>query len=138
MKINKKLFISSACLVVLFAFTITPVFATTVGADFGFDDMTSAGVKLGTKDLKGSVMGIINLLMGFLGIIAIIIILVGGFKYMTAMGSDDKIGEAKKLIIAGIVGLCIILGSYSIAYFVVESMITATTSTTTTTTVVGE
>lgn len=134
MKINKKLFISSACLVVLFAFTITPVFATTtVGADFGFNDMTSAGVKLGTRDLKGSVMGIINLLMGFLGIIAIIIILVGGFKYMTAMGSDDKIGEAKKLIIAGIVGLCIILGSYSIAYFVVESMITATTTPTTTT-----
>ena len=64
--------------------------------------------------------------MGFLGIVAIIIILAGGFKWMTAMGSEDKIGEARKLIIAGIVGLGIILSSYAIAYFVLTQLMTAT------------
>ena len=81
----------------------------------------------GTQDLRATIMLVINIIMGFLGIIAVIIILTGGFKWMTAGGNEEKVAEAKKLIIAGIVGLAIILGAYSIAAFVVSSLVNATT-----------
>lgn len=119
MKINKKLLASSVCLVALFAFAASPVFA-----QYGFEYGTQ--LNMGTRDLRSSIMQVINILMGFLGIIAIIIILAGGFKWMTAMGSEDKVGEARKLIVAGIVGLGIILSSYAIAYFVLTSLLAAT------------
>ena len=39
---------------------------------------------------------------------------------MTAGGNEDKIGEAKSLIIAGIVGLIIILAAFAIVTFVID------------------
>jgi hypothetical protein len=53
----------------------------------------------------------------------------GGFKWMTAGGNEDKVGEAKKLIVAGIIGLVIILGSFAIATFVLTQLTAATTGT---------
>ena len=85
-----------------------------------------ASMGLGSKDLKTMVGSIINVLLGFLGIIAVVIILLGGFKWMTAAGNDDKIGEAKKLLGAGVVGLIIILAAYAIASFVITNIQEAT------------
>jgi hypothetical protein len=45
---------------------------------------------------------------------------------MTAMGSEDKIGEAKKLMGAGVVGIIIILSAWGIAKFVLEKAVDVT------------
>ena len=74
---------------------------------------------------------VIRIALGFLGIIAVIIILLGGFKWMTAGGNEDKVGEAKKLITAGVIGLVIIISAFAIATFVLDSLITATSNTVT-------
>ena len=63
---------------------------------------------------------IINVALGFLGIIAVVIVLMGGFKYMISGGNEEKVGEAKKLIVSGIIGLAIILsawGNYELRNF---------------------
>lgn len=83
-------------------------------------------INLGTQDLRITVANIINVAMGLLGIVAVCIILLGGFKWMTAGGSEDKVKEAKKLIVAGVVGLAIILCAFAIANFVVGSLMSAT------------
>ena len=83
---------------------------------------------LGDKDLEEGLGELINVALGFLGIVAVIIILFGGFKWMTAGGNDEKVAEAKRLIIAGIIGLAIILSAYAITKFVLESLIDATTN----------
>ena len=92
--------------------------------DFGVNDLNA--VNLGTKPLKDTIADILNVLLGFLGIIAVVIILLGGFKWMTAGGEEEKVGEAKKLISAGIVGLVVILSAYAIARFVITNLTTAT------------
>ena len=82
---------------------------------------------LGTNiELIGTVARIINILLGFLGVIAVILVLWGGFKWMTAAGDEGKIGEAKKLMGAGVVGLVIILAAYAITAFVVNQLVNAT------------
>ena len=55
-----------------------------------------------------------------------VIILLGGFKWMTAVGNDDKVKVAKKLMFSGLFGLVIVISAYAIAEFVIESIITAT------------
>ena len=81
---------------------------------------------LGERDPRGIAANVIKVALGFLGIIAVIIILLGGFKWMTAGGNEDKVGEAKKLITAGIIGLVIILAAFAIATFALDALITAT------------
>ncbi|PIT90760.1 MAG: hypothetical protein COU22_00405 [Candidatus Komeilibacteria bacterium CG10_big_fil_rev_8_21_14_0_10_41_13] len=92
--------------------------------DLGLNYATEIG--LGTRDVRAMVSTIINVLLGFLGIIAVVIILLGGFKWMTAGGNDEKTGEARKLIGAGVVGLIIILAAYAIASFVIDQIAAST------------
>src|SRR3989344_4862370 len=93
-------------------------------ASLGIEGGGSTG--LGSRDLKETITSVLNVLLGFLGIIAVVVILLGGFKWMTAMGNEDKVGEAKKLIGAGIVGLVIILAAYAIATYVINTISEAT------------
>ncbi len=65
---------------------------------------------------------VIQVIMTFLGIVAVVVILLGGFKWMTAAGSEDKVDEAKKLIRAGIIGLVIIIAAWAIASWVIDQM----------------
>jgi hypothetical protein len=52
--------------------------------------------------------------------------LAGGFEWMTAGGNEEKTTEARKRIIAGVIGLAIILSAYAIAQFVLRSLSAAT------------
>ena len=85
-------------------------------------------VGLSGGDVRVTIARIIRVAMGLLGIIAVVIILIGGFTWMTAGGNDEKVGEAKKWIFSGIIGLAIILSAYGIATFVINSLVTATTA----------
>ncbi|MFZ6015552.1 MAG: pilin [Patescibacteria group bacterium] len=78
------------------------------------------------SDLRATVANIINVALGFLGIIAVIIVLIGGFKYMIAGGDESKTKEARGWIISGIIGLAIILSGWAITSFVISQLITAT------------
>lgn len=106
-----------------------PVSAQALTGDelFGGAGKTGAGwageAGLGTSDLLGTVTSIIRVALGFLGVIAVVIILLGGFKWMTSQGDPGKTGEAKKLIFAGLIGLVIVLSAYAIATFVINNII---------------
>jgi len=76
----------------------------------------------GTRNIGDTIAGVINVVLGFLGIIATGIILLGGFKWMTSQGNSDKVDEAKKLIGAGVVGLAIVLVAFAVAQFVLLSL----------------
>jgi len=95
--------------------------------DLGLGYATNIG--LGTKDVRETVSSIIKAFMGLLGIVAVCIILYGGFIWMTAAGNEEKVGEAKKLIISGIIGLVIIMSAYAIAQFVVGAVMNGTSDT---------
>lgn len=100
----------------------------------GIGDLSNLGLNafaqntnLGTNiALISSIARIINILLGFLGVVAVILVLWGGFKWMTAAGEESKIDEAKKLMGAGVVGLIIILAAYAITAFVVSQLTEAT------------
>ena len=83
-------------------------------------------VYLGANDPRTMAAGIINTILTILGIVAVVIVLLGGFKWMTAAGNEEKVGEAKKLLGAGVIGLIIVLSAWGIASFVLNQMATET------------
>jgi hypothetical protein len=89
--------------------------------DMGMNYVTNE-VNFATGDPRSAAMSLIKLLMTFLGIIAVVIILYGGFLWMTAAGNEDKVDQAKKLIVAAVIGLIVILSAYLIINFVVTNV----------------
>lgn len=115
----------------VFAMASVLVVPCMAGAQIGTEDLGTEyaeGIGLGERDPRDIASSLIQVILGFLGLLAVVIILIGGFKWMTAAGNEDQVAEARKIIVAGIIGLVIILASWGIASFVLENLITATTS----------
>ncbi len=92
--------------------------------DLGLDKAVDTG--LGNQDIRTTISKVIKTAMSLLGIVAVVIVLIGGFKWMTAGGNDEQVGEAKKWIFSGVIGLAIILSAYALASFIINQLVTAT------------
>src|SRR5579859_6666923 len=81
------------------------------GADLQFTDNPTgncAGGSSATDKLKKLVRTVINLLSVVVGVVAVIMIIVGGFRYITSGGSDTGVTGAKNTILYAIIGLIIV------------------------------
>ena len=88
-------------------------------ADFLSGLKTAAGqANLPQASLENTVVKIINGLLSFVGLLFVIMIILGGFKWMTAQGSVEKVTEAKGMIKNSIIGIAVVLLSYTIVYAV--------------------
>ena len=95
---------------------------TIAGNQFGLGGtFNSAGLGQ-SSDLKSTIASIINIILGFLGILAVLVILYGGFKWMTAAGNEDGVSEARGLIVNGVIGLVVIFVAWGIASFVISQL----------------
>ena len=119
----KKTFPAFLLGILLFFITVTPVFAQPSSIVEGLEYVEP--LELADADPREAVISLISLLMTFLGIIAVIIILYGGFVWLTAAGNEDRVSSAKKIITAGVIGLIIILAAFLIVNFVVTEVSTA-------------
>jgi hypothetical protein len=84
-------------------------------------------IGLPTTDIRVVVARIIRTALGLLGIVAVVLIIYGGVVWMTAGGNEEKIAQAKKILVNAVIGLVIILSSYAIASFVISKLVGATT-----------
>jgi hypothetical protein len=124
--------IASPIALMSFAASASPITGTPPAdpsdSNYGLDDMSEIdlGQNAGVRDVKNSIADVINIVLGFLGVIAVVIIIYAGFKWMTAGGNEDAVGESKKMIIQAIIGLVIIFLAWIIAGFVINQLATAT------------
>ncbi|MDA2935753.1 hypothetical protein MYX06_00830 [Patescibacteria group bacterium AH-259-L05] len=77
---------------------------------------------LGTKSLPEVIGAIVKVVLSLLGLIATILLIVGGFMWMTSGGNEEKVGKAKQLMGAAIIGLVIVIIAYAAATFVVDQL----------------
>lgn len=95
--------------------------ATTL--DVGLEYAAQTG--LPTTDIRITIANIIRVFLGFLGITAIVIILYGGYIWMTAGGNAERVEKAKKILINGAIGLLIILSAFIITQFILGRLLAA-------------
>ncbi|HLD19818.1 MAG TPA: pilin [Patescibacteria group bacterium] len=69
---------------------------------------------------------VINIVLGFLGLIALILVIWSGIQWMTSGGNEDKTKEAKDRMKAGVIGLIIILGAAVLTNFILDMILKAT------------
>ncbi len=122
-KTIKKLF-AGAMVAGIMALFVLPLAVNTVSAqeDIWGELQTNMAAEGNDASLADIIAGIIRVIMGVLGVIVVLIILWGGFIWMTAGGEPDKVDKAKKMIYSGIIGLIVILAAYAIASFVMSSL----------------
>ena len=74
------------------------------------------------SDLMGTISVVINVIIGIIGLVAVVVVILGGFQYMTSSGDSTKVKKAKDTILYGIVGLVIALLAYAIVNFVLGAI----------------
>jgi hypothetical protein len=72
------------------------------------------GIGKCVKGFPEYVQALYNLFIGVVGILAVIMIMVGGFQWLLAAGNMQKITGAKTTIISAVMGLVLALTSYTI------------------------
>lgn len=87
--------------------------------DSGCDTPASNGPDGG---LAGIAKKIVNLLSVIVGIVAVIMIIVGGFRYITSGGESSNVSGAKNTLIYAIVGLIIVALAQFIVHFVLDNI----------------
>ncbi len=114
----KKIFYSLATATLPILAGVTPVFAQEdyLGRVVGETGLSSAPL----PELIGS---LIYTFLGLLGVIFLVLVIYAGFLWMTAGGDEGKVQKAKDYMIRAVIGLVIILASYGIASFVMNTLV---------------
>lgn len=112
----------------LFALSLAPAVQAGLSDAFGNGSMVemvsqNSGFNTNSENtIEDTVSNIINLVLSFLGIIFVALLIYAGINWMTAGGNETKIDSSKKLLKQAIVGLIIVLASYALSYFVINSL----------------
>ena len=88
----------------------------------GVGAATGAGGCTDDGSLTRVIRTVINLFSIIIGIVAVIMIMFSGFKYITAAGDSGNIGSAKNTLIYAIVGLVIVALAQFIVKFVLDKI----------------
>ncbi len=87
-------------------------------------DCTSS-TSTGAGKVQGIVTDMINIFSVVVGIISVIMIIYGGFKYITSGGDSGNVTGAKNTIIYAVIGLVVVALAQFIVQFVLNKVTTA-------------
>ena len=106
------------------------------GANLQFDPNAECSVddsgQTAAQRVDQIVKQIINIMSLVVGVVAVIMIIIGGFKYVTSGGDSGNVSGAKNTILYAVVGLVVVALAQVIVRFVVDrATLTGSGSTTT-------
>jgi hypothetical protein len=87
------------------------------------NNASSAVCKAKNDNATNMVKVVINIILSILGIIAVIMIIIGGIRYTTSGGDSSGLKNARDTIVYAVVGLVIAILSFAIVNFVLDSFI---------------
>ncbi len=76
----------------------------------------------GSLSINQVIKVIVNIFSFVVGVVAVIMIMVGGFQYVTSGGDSSKTSSAKNVIVYAIVGLLIVGFAQTIVWFVLNHL----------------
>jgi len=86
-------------------------------------NMSNSVCQAGNKDkLSSFVRTIVDILLYILGAVAVIMVIIGGFMYVTSGGDTTAVTKAKNTILYAVVGLVVAILAYAIVHFVVGAV----------------
>ncbi len=122
MKQISKAKVLTAVMCLATAFTVASPVSLPVYADAKDEvkkgaDMTNSGGSA-KQDLPDVITTIINVMLFIAGALAVIMIIYGGIRYITAHGDEKQVKVAKDTIVYSVVGLIIAIIAYALVTFI--------------------
>jgi hypothetical protein len=123
--LNRAIAVSAIFLSLLFVMAPQGTFAQ---SDYGLgataDEAFKNATQLQSETTVPTIIGqVIQVVLSFVGIIFLILIVYGGFIWMTAGGNDDKISQAIKIFTAAAYGLMIVIAAFLITRYIGTALI---------------
>ena len=122
----KKLLFELLAVIIMAAGLLAPVpaFADDACSVAGYNDPLICGTPDSDEEtaLQNRIKNILNTVYLWVGIIAVIVIVIGGVKYMTSTGEADKIKGAKNAVTYSVVGLVVTLAAFAITNFFIGAL----------------
>ncbi len=87
----------------------------------GVDLMHVEGMPTQLVGTDGTLSNIVNSVLYVAGIIAVVMLIIGGIRFMVSRGDKDKVQKAKNTVIYAIIGLVLVIFSYAIVNFIVSA-----------------
>jgi hypothetical protein len=133
MKLLNKINTKMAAIIASLLLAIAPIGAVSVvrAADADIQSGLCSGIELDptggssckdsattTKGVRDTLTSVINILSILVGVVAVIMVIYGGFKYITSGGDSGKVTSAKNTIVYALIGLVIAALAQVIVRFV--------------------
>ena len=74
----------------------------------------------GGSTLQKAVAQVINVFSWIVGVVAVIMVMIGGFQYITAGGNDSNVSKAKNTILFAVIGLVVVAIAQLLVKFVIN------------------
>lgn len=112
---------------VLGLFVLLGIFSLVFPALAQQDALAQLGAQSGLPQtsLPIIIARIIRAVLGFIGVLLVVLILYGGFVWMTSGGNPDKISKAKKILTNAVIGFIIVMSSFAITQFILGRLLEA-------------
>ncbi len=73
-------------------------------------------------DVNEMIQRIINLVIFIIGMVAVVMIILGGVNYATSQGDPGKVKKAKDTILYGIIGLVVAILAFALVNFIISGL----------------
>lgn len=83
---------------------------------------TNTNTSAGTANINGIIKTVINIFSVIVGVVAVIMIIIGGLRYITSGGDSGNVSGAKNTIIYAIIGLVVVALAQFIVQFVLNKV----------------
>lgn len=119
---RKKIFAFSLCLIIFLAVLIIPTISSAQSSIIDSSSEKYEYGQYGLNDMLSIATWAAKWILGIVGSLTLLMFVYGGFILLTSAGSNEKVGEAKKIITAAVIGLIIVFSSAMIIRFVSTSL----------------
>ena len=113
------------CTLALGLVAIPLVLAPAVSADSAAESVQDGVKEIGgtsnQTDFNTGVKTIVNMLLFLLGLVSVVMIIYGGFRYTTSQGDSGNTKAAKDIILYAVIGLVVAILAFAIVNFVISS-----------------
>lgn len=124
---NTLINIAKFSLIIAAAVSVNLLASTASGAEMNFTTGVQSAHGQGVPTTlfgndTGIISQIINVMLFLVGIVSVIMVIIGGFKYVLSGGDSSKVTSAKNTVLYAIIGLIIAILAYAIINFIVSAI----------------
>ncbi len=102
------------------AFVAEPSFATSLISPSD-NPAAIAGATGGEGSFRSFIMTIVNFALGFLGLVAVLMVIYGGFLYLSSAGDEGSAKKGKTVILYAVIGIILIFASFALINTVLQA-----------------